>query len=78
MRIAPKFPRSRMDMPMRREEYTIYQILRDTQMRGRALCEARVYSEAREVYFAVGLEGVARFAIEVKGAGTRLTPTGGT
>ena len=67
MRIAPKFPRSRMDIPMRRAEYTIYQILRDTQMRGRALYEARVSPEAREVDFTVWLEGVARYAIEVKG-----------
>ena len=78
MRIDPKSPRSRVDMPMRRMEYTIHQILQETGLGGQALCEARVYSEAREVDFAVGLEGVARFAIEVKGAGTRLTPTGGT
>ncbi len=40
MRVNPKFPRRRVDMPMRRAEYTIYKILQETRLRGRALYEA--------------------------------------
>ena len=35
MRIDPKFPRSRVDMPMRRMEYTIHQILQETGLGGK-------------------------------------------
>ena len=67
MRIDPPFPPSRADLPSRRAEHTIYQVLADTCLPGRALYEARTAPDAREVDFLVWLESTGRYAIEVKG-----------
>ena len=67
MRIDPAFPGERVEMPTRRAEHTIYQILAHSDFPGRALYEARVLPHGRQIDFAVWLEGVGRYAIEVKG-----------
>ena len=67
MRIEPAFPPDRMDMPMRRAEHQIYELLADSDFPGRALYEARILPHGRQVDFPVWLEGVGRYAVEVKG-----------
>ena len=54
-------------MPMRRAEHTIYQILAQSDCPGRALYEARVLPHGRQIDFAVWIEGVGRYATELKG-----------
>ena len=70
MRIQPEFPLCRVDDPMRRAEQTIYRILEESEAPGRALYEARILPHGRQIDFPVWIEGVARYAIEAKGAGT--------
>ena len=57
---------------MRRAEQTIYRILEESEAPGRALYEARILPHGRQIDFPVWIEGVARYAIEAKGAGTSL------
>ena len=54
-------------MPLRRAEHAIYQILADSDIPGRALYEARILPHGRQVDFAVWLEDMGRYAVEVKG-----------
>ena len=67
MKINPEFPNDRVDMPMRRAEHTIYQLLAQSNFPGRALYEARVLPHGRQIDFAVWIEGVGCYAVEVKG-----------
>ena len=67
MEINPKFPAGRVGRPRRRAEHTIYQILAQSDSPGRALYEARVLPHGRQIDFAVWLEGVGRYATELKG-----------
>ena len=67
MDIKPKFPAGRVGLPMRRAEHQIYQLLAHSDVPGRALYEARALPHGRQIDFAVWIEGVGRFAAEVKG-----------
>ena len=67
MRIDPAFPHGRVGVPTRRAEHTVYQILAHSDVPGRALYEARVLPKGRQIDFAIWLEGVGRFAAELKG-----------
>ena len=74
MRIQPEFPPYRVDNPMRRAEQTIYRILEESDTPGQALYEARIIPHGREVDFAVWLEDVGRFAVEIKGGRYVIDP----
>ena len=77
MRIQPKFPLCYMEDPMRRAEQTIYRILEESEAPGRALYEARVLPNGRQIDFAVWLEGIGRYSIEVKGGRYVIDPQTG-
>ena len=67
MRIQPEFPPYRVGDPMCRAEQGIYRVLEESDTPGQALYEARIIPHGREVDFAVWLEDVGRFAVEIKG-----------
>ena len=77
MRIQPEFPLCYGDDPMRRAEHSIYRILEESEAPGRALYEARVLPHGRQIDFAVWLEGIGRYAIEVKGGRYTIDPDTG-
>ena len=77
MKIQPEFPFCYMDDPMRRAEQTIYRILKESEAPGRALYEARVLPNGRQIDLAVWLEGIGRYAIEVKGGRYVIDPETG-
>ena len=77
MRIQPEFPLCRVDDPMRRAEQTIYRILEESNVPGRALYEARVLPHGRQIDFPVWVDGVARYAIEAKAGRYIIDPQTG-
>ena len=77
MKIQPTFPICYMDDPMRRAEQTIYNILAESEAPGRALYEARVLPHGRQIDFAIWLEGIGRFAVEIRGGRYIIDPNTG-
>ena len=77
MKIQPAFPLCYMDDPMRRAEHSIYTILGESEAPGRALYEARVLPHGRQIDFAIWLEGIGRFAVEIKGGRYVIDPETG-
>ena len=77
MKVTPTFPLCYMDDPMRRAEQIIYNILEESEIPGRALYEARVLPHGKQIDFAIWLEGIGRFAVEVKGGRYVIDPETG-
>ena len=67
MKINPKFPPSRLTKPQRRAEREIYQALESIEIPGWTLYEVKVTREAPQIDFLVWVEGVAVFAVQLKG-----------
>ena len=67
MRIQPEFPEYHHNDPKRQAELRVYQEIEATQIPGQALYEVKASRNSPEVDFAVWVEDVACFAIEVKG-----------
>ena len=84
MDIHPEFPAHRRQDPKRQAELLVYEQLRESNLPGMALYEARPHRNCRELDFAIWLEDVARFGGQVKGGVYRIekgvwylaTPTG--
>ena len=77
MKIQPVFPLCYGEDPMRRAEHSIYTILEESEVPGRALYEARVLPHGRQIDFAIWLEGIGRYAVEVKGGRYVIDPETG-
>ena len=77
MKVQPKFPLCYMEDSTRRAEETIYRILEESEGPGRALYEARVVPHGRQIDFAIWLEGIGRYAVEVKGGRYVIDPETG-
>ena len=75
MRILNEFPEHRRTDPKRRAEMQVYDQLAGSDAPGAAIYEIRAHRDAPEVDFAVWIEDVARFGIQVKGG--RYTVEGG-
>ena len=75
MHIQPTFPSSRRDDPRRRAEQRIYEELAGSEAPGHALYEVRPLHSAPQLDFAVWLQGIAVYGIQVKG-GTYVTENG--
>ena len=75
MRILNEFPEHRRADPKRRAEMQVYDQLAGSGAPGAAIYEIRAQRDAPEVDFAVWVEDVARFGIQVKGG--RYTVEGG-
>ena len=67
MRIQPEFPEYRQEDPLRGAELRVYQEIVNAQQPGQALYEVKASRHSPEVDFAIWIEDVACFAIEVKG-----------
>ena len=68
MRMFPKeFPSSRRKMPKRRAERRVYEALANSNRRGFCYYEWHKGYERIELDFAVWIEGLGRFALQVKG-----------
>ena len=68
MRMFPKeFPQSRRKIPKRRAERRVYEALANIDSRGFCYYEWRRGRECIELDFAVWIEGLGRFALQVKG-----------
>ena len=67
MRIQPEFPEYRQEDPLRGAELRVYQEIVNAQQPGQALYEVKASRHSPEVDFAVWVEDVACFSIEVKG-----------
>ena len=67
MRIQPEFPEYRQEDPLRGAELRVYQEIVNAQQPGQALYEVKASRHSPEVDFAIWVEDVACFAIEVKG-----------
>ena len=73
MRMHPReFPPTRRNKPMRRAERRVYEALAGSDRRGFAYYEWRKGYERIELDFAVWIEGLGRFALQVKGGRYRL------
>ena len=78
MEIRPTFPQHRLHDPKRQAELAVYRDLEASALPGVALYGPRPGPNGREMDFAVWLKGIARVVLEVKGAGTALTPASGS
>ena len=67
MQMPTAFPDYRLDDPKRQAEWRVYQEIAGSETPGLALYEVRASLHSPEVDFLVWVEGVACFAIEVKG-----------
>ena len=67
MRISPAFPEYHHNNPKRQAELRVYNEIEASQLSGRALYGVNATRYSPEVDFAVWVEEVACFAIEVKG-----------
>ena len=67
MRIQPEFPAYHHHDPKRQAELRVYQEIANSQRPGQALYGVKAARHSPEVDFAVWVEDVACFAIEVKG-----------
>ena len=67
MRIQPEFPEYHHNDPKRQAELRVYQEIVNAQQPGQALYEVKASRNSPEVDFAVWIEDVACFALEVKG-----------
>ena len=67
MRIQPEFPEYRQEDPLRQAELRVYREIVNAQQPGQALYEVKASRHSPEVDFAVWVQDVACFAIEVKG-----------
>ena len=68
MRMYPReFPSGRRKRPKRRAEYRVYEALANSSRQGFVYYEWRRGYEAIELDFAVWIESVGRFAVQVKG-----------
>ncbi len=73
MRMYPKeFPPARLKIPKRRAERRVYEALADCGRQGFCYYEWRKGHEQIELDFAVWIEGLGRFALQVKGGCYRL------
>ena len=76
MKMLTEFPEHRRTDPKRRAEMQVYDQLAGSDAPGAAIYEIRANRDAPEVDFAVWIEDVARFGIQVKGG--RYTVEGRT
>lgn len=67
MRVIPEFPEHRREDPTRQAEFRVYQELVNSDRPGYALYEIKPISRVPELDYAVWLEGVGVFGIQVKG-----------
>ena len=67
MRIQPEFPEYHHNDPKRQAELRVYQEIANSQIPGQALYGVKASRHSPEVDFAIWIEDVACFAIEVKG-----------
>ena len=67
MRIQPEFPDYRYQDPKRQAELRVYQEIASSQIPGQALYEVNTTRHTPQVDIVVCVEGVACFAISVKG-----------
>ena len=72
METQPTFPESRLIDPKRQAELAVYRDLAASALLGMALYSARPGPHAPEVDFAVWLQRIARFVLEVKGGRYRF------
>ena len=72
MKIAPDFPDYRHQDPKRQAELGVYQQIAASGAPGVALYECHPTPSSPEVDFVIILEGVAHFAVQVKGGHWRL------
>ena len=74
MRMYPReFPQSRSEIPKRRAERQVFEALAESKSRGFAYYEWRRGYSRIELDFAVWIEGLGRFALQVKGGRYALT-----
>ena len=74
MRMYPRqFPPARLEMPKRRAERQVFEALADCERQGFAYYEWRKGYGRIELDFAVWIEGLGRFALQVKGGRYALT-----
>ena len=69
-----KFPDDRRDDPKRRAEATVFDILANSQRAGHVIYEWGAQGRPHRTDFALWLENVGRYAIEVKGGTYTLRP----
>ena len=67
MEVKPVFPENRLRDPKRRAELAVYRDLKASRIPGLALYGVRPGHNGVEMDFALWLEGIARFVLEVKG-----------
>lgn len=67
MLVQPEFPGHRRADPKRRAELTVYDGLSQSETPGRALYEVRPLATAPQLDFAVWLEAIAVYGVQVKG-----------
>ncbi len=67
MKVTPEFPAHRRKDPTRQAERRVYNELVNSPRPGYALYEVRAISRAPEIDFAVWIQGVACYGIQVKG-----------
>lgn len=72
MRITPEFPDYRRQDPMRQAELIVYQQIAGSDADGVALYECHPTPNSPEIDFVVILDGVAHFAVQVKGGLWRM------
>ena len=71
-----EFPERRRDDPKRGAEARVFDAIRELELPGRAIYEFRLREEGMQVDFALWLDRLGRFALQVKGGFYRLDSDG--
>ena len=71
-----EFPELRRSDPKRNAEARVYDALRNMELDGRSIYEFRYREGGRQLDFALWLDGIGRFAVQVKGGEYILDATG--
>lgn len=74
--IPGEFPELRRSDPKRNAEARVYGALRNLELDGRSIYEFRYREGGRQLDFALWLDGIGRFAVQVKGGEYILDATG--
>lgn len=74
--IPGEFPELRRSDPKRNAEARVYDALRNLELDGRGIYEFRYREGGRQLDFALWLDGIGRFAVQVKGGEYQLDATG--
>ena len=73
MKFREEFPQNRREDPKRQAEWTVYLEITKSDRPGEALYELKTNRSTPELDYALFVEGIAHFALEVKGGRYTVT-----